>query len=146
MPSFLAKKAFLAYNCKLSTCFCAFLTTALPLRFVLESLRSGVVQEINRMFVAVSIFEVANDMAEEVKKAFVARPHLVDKAVGFLEMKVLSPQENLNEIWVTTFWEEESNYQDWYKNHMKESHQGIPKGLKLVPESTKVRFFQQVTN
>ncbi|WP_439883151.1 antibiotic biosynthesis monooxygenase family protein [Pontibacter sp. MBLB2868] len=98
------------------------------------------------MFVAVSIFEVANGMAEEVKKAFVSRPHLVDAAAGFLEMKVLSPQENLNEIWVTTFWNEESNYQDWYKNHMKESHQGIPKGLKLVPESTKVRFFQQVTN
>lgn len=98
------------------------------------------------MFVAVSIFEVANDMAEEVKQAFVSRPHLVDKANGFLEMKVLSPQENLNEIWVTTFWDEESNYQNWYKNHMKESHQGIPKGLKLVPGSTKVRFFQQVTS
>ncbi|MFD2515521.1 antibiotic biosynthesis monooxygenase family protein [Pontibacter locisalis] len=98
------------------------------------------------MFVAVSIFEVANDMAEEVKQAFVSRPHLVDKANGFLEMKVLSPQENLNEIWVTTFWDDESNYQNWYKNHMKESHQGIPKGLKLVPGSTKVRFFQQVTS
>jgi heme oxygenase (mycobilin-producing) len=98
------------------------------------------------MFVAVSIFEVANDMAVEVKKAFIERPHLVDKAAGFLEMKVLSPKENHNEIWVTTFWEAESQYLDWYKHHMKESHLGIPKGLKLVPGSTKVRYFEQVTS
>lgn len=98
------------------------------------------------MFVAVSIFEVANGMAEEVKKAFINRPHFVDKAPGFIELKILSPQENLNEIWVTTFWHEESQYQHWYKNHMKESHNNIPKGLKLVPGSTRLRYFEQVTN
>lgn len=98
------------------------------------------------MFVAVSIFEIANDMAEEVKKAFVNRPHFVDQAPGFIELKILSPQENQNEIWVTTFWHEENQYQDWYKNHMKESHNNIPKGLKLVPGSTRMRYFEQVTN
>ncbi|GAB3533982.1 hypothetical protein GCM10027443_20370 [Pontibacter brevis] len=97
------------------------------------------------MFIALSVFEVANDMAEEVKQAFVKRPHLVDNAAGFLEMKVLSPQDNGSEIWVMTCWEDDSSYKVWYKEHMKEAHQDIPKGLKLVPGSTKVRFFDQVT-
>ncbi|PRY10198.1 heme-degrading monooxygenase HmoA [Pontibacter ummariensis] len=97
------------------------------------------------MFVALSVFEVANGMEAEVKEAFVKRPHLVDSAAGFLGMKVLSPQDKLNEIWVMTYWEDDSSYKDWYKHHMKEAHEGVPKGLKLVPGSTKVRFFDQVT-
>lgn len=97
------------------------------------------------MFIALSVFEIANDMAEEVKQAFVKRPHLVDSAPGFLEMKVLSPQDNGSEIWVMTYWEDDTSYNVWYKNHMKEAHQGVPKGLKLVPGSTKVRFFDQVS-
>lgn len=97
------------------------------------------------MFIALSIFEVANGMEEEVKHAFVNRPHLVDSAAGFLEMKVLSPQDNGSEIWVMTYWEDGNSYNVWYKDHMKEAHQDIPKGLKLVPGRTKVRFFDQVT-
>ncbi|RDV15361.1 antibiotic biosynthesis monooxygenase [Pontibacter diazotrophicus] len=97
------------------------------------------------MFIALSVFEVANGMEDEVKQAFVKRPHLVDDAAGFLEMKVLSPQDNGSEIWVMTYWEDDNSYNVWYKDHMKEAHQGIPKGLKLVPGSMKVRFFDQVS-
>ena len=97
------------------------------------------------MFIALSVFEVANGMEEEVKQAFVKRPHLVDDAAGFLEMKVLSPQDNCSEIWVMTYWEDDNSYNVWYKDHMKEAHQDIPKGLKLVPGKSKVRFFDQVT-
>ncbi len=97
------------------------------------------------MFVAVSIFEIANDMAEEVRQAFVSRPHLVDVANGFLDMQVLSPQENANEFWVMTSWKDEDSYKVWYKEHMKESHQGVPKGLKLKRESTKMRYFDKIT-
>ncbi|MFD2247437.1 antibiotic biosynthesis monooxygenase family protein [Pontibacter ruber] len=97
------------------------------------------------MFIALSVFEIANDMAKEVKEAFIARPHQVDTAIGFLGMKVFSPQENVNEFWVMTSWTDEDSYKVWYKDHMKEAHQGIPKGLKLVPGSLKVRFFDQVS-
>lgn len=97
------------------------------------------------MYIALSTFEVANDMAPEVKAAFVNRPHMVDSERGFLGMKVFTPQENSNEFWVMTTWTDEESYQVWYKQHMKESHQGIPKGLKLVPGSLKVRFFDQVS-
>ncbi|MCJ8164991.1 antibiotic biosynthesis monooxygenase [Pontibacter sp. E15-1] len=96
------------------------------------------------MFIALSTFTIANDMAAQVKEAFVNRPHLVDSAPGFVRMEVLSPQDNPAEIWLLTYWTDEDSYSVWYKNHMRESHQDVPKGLKLVPKSTKVRFFEHV--
>ncbi|MCC9167238.1 antibiotic biosynthesis monooxygenase family protein [Pontibacter harenae] len=98
------------------------------------------------MFISISSFEVANDMAPEVKEAFRNRPHLVDDAPGFIKLQVLSPQENLNEIWLMTYWTDEESFQVWYKSHMyHDVHKGIPKGLKLVPGSVKVRGFEHVT-
>lgn len=97
------------------------------------------------MFVAMSTFTVANDMAPEVKEAFIKRPHLVDNAPGYIKMDVLSPQDSPEEIWLFTYWTDEESYTVWYKNHMKESHQDIPKGLKLVPRSNKIRFFDHIT-
>lgn len=83
-------------------------------------------------------------MAAEVKEAFVKRPKLVDGAPGFVRLQVLSPRENPEQILLLTFWEDEPSYQTWYKHHMKESHAGIPKGLKLVPGSTRVSFYDYV--
>lgn len=94
------------------------------------------------MFVALSRFEIRNNMAEEVRQAFRARPHLVDEEPGFLGMQVMSPVENPAEIWLVTRWTDEQSYRTWHKSHRyHESHSGIPKGLKLVPASTEVRFF-----
>ena len=45
------------------------------------------------MFVALSRFTIANNMLEEVRLAFRQRPHLVDEAMGFLEMEVMRPIE-----------------------------------------------------
>ncbi|MHA6247617.1 antibiotic biosynthesis monooxygenase family protein [Pontibacter sp. CAU 1760] len=97
------------------------------------------------MFIALSTFEIANDMAAEVKEAFVNRPQLVNNAPGFVRLDVLSPKDNANEIWMMTFWTDEESYTVWYKNHMREAHQGIPKGLRLVPNSPKVRLFDHIT-
>jgi heme-degrading monooxygenase HmoA len=46
------------------------------------------------MFVALSRFIIRNAMAAEVRQAFSERPHLVDKAQGFIGMQVMSPLEN----------------------------------------------------
>ncbi|GAB2542874.1 antibiotic biosynthesis monooxygenase family protein [Rufibacter soli] len=98
------------------------------------------------MFIAVSTFTIANDVAPEVKEAFINRPHLVDSAPGFQRMEVMSPQDNPNEIWLLTHWQDEESYQVWYKSHQyQDSHKDIPKGLKLVPGSTKVRLFSLVS-
>ena len=97
------------------------------------------------MFIAVSQFTIANDKTDEVKQAFRNRPHLVEQAEGFIRMEVLSPRETPAEIWLVTCWNNEEAFKVWHRSHLyRESHKGIPKGLKLVPQSTRLRFFDSV--
>lgn len=97
------------------------------------------------MFVALSRFVVANGMTAQVKAAFQARPHLVDSAEGFVRMEVLSPRDLPDEIWLLTWWAAEAHYRAWHRSHeYHESHKGIPKGLKLVPKSAQLRYFDHV--
>lgn len=99
------------------------------------------------LFVALSKFVVANGMETEVKAAFRARPHLVDSADGFVRMNVLSPKDRLSEIWLVTYWKDEESFRRWHKSHMyHESHKGIPKGLKLIPSETEMRYFDLVSS
>ncbi len=95
------------------------------------------------MLVALSRFTIANDMAPSVREAFRQRPHLVDRASGFLGMEVMSPLGDSAEIWLLTRWSDEQSYQTWHRGHdYHQSHKGIPKGLKLVPKSTEIRLFE----
>lgn len=97
------------------------------------------------MFVALSKFVIANDKAGEVKTAFQNRPHFVEQATGFLRLDVLSPVDNPNEIWLITYWQDENSYQLWHRSQArKESSQGIPQGLKLVPKANEIRFFEYI--
>jgi len=96
-------------------------------------------------FVALSQFVIANGMMEEVKAAFRGRPHLVDSAPGFVRMNVMVPGDSPDEIWLVTYWTDEDSYRVWHRSHeYHESHKGIPKGLKLVPGSAKIRCFEYV--
>lgn len=96
---------------------------------------------------ALSRFTVANGMTAEVRQAFVERPHLVDAASGFVRMEVLAPLDEPDEIWLLTWWTDEASYRVWHGSHLhRESHQGIPKGLKLVPGSARVRCFEHVSS
>jgi heme-degrading monooxygenase HmoA len=97
------------------------------------------------MFVAISRFTVANGMTNEVKDAFLHRPHLVDSARGFVRMEVLNAQDRDDgEFWLLTYWTDANAFHDWHNHHRHESHAGIPKGLKLVPGSAEVRYFERV--
>lgn len=98
------------------------------------------------MFVALSCFEIKNGMEAEVKQAFVNRPKLVESHSGFISMEVISPVENPAEIWLLTHWNNEESFKVWHRDHLKESHRGIPGGLKLVPHSFKLRFFNHVSS
>lgn len=61
--------------------------------------------------------------------------------------KKLSPLDNLDEIWLLTFWSDEPSFREWHKSHLyRESHKGIPKGLKLVHHSFNLRYFQHVSS
>jgi heme-degrading monooxygenase HmoA len=98
-------------------------------------------------FVALSRFVVANGMTEEVKRAFVERPHLVDDAPGYVRMDVLSPLDSPDEIWLVTYWVDEQSFRTWHHSHTyRESHAAIPKGLKLVPRSAELRYFEHVSS
>lgn len=96
-------------------------------------------------FVAMSRFVVANGMTGEVKMAFRARPHLVDGTTGFVRMDVLSPVKRPEEIWLVTYRTDEASYLAWHRSYeYHESHEGIPRGLKLVPGETKITCFEHV--
>lgn len=99
------------------------------------------------MFVALSKFVIANDKAVEVKQAFQNRPHLVEAAAGFIRLEVISPCDDPQEIWLLTYWRDQASFKHWHHGHLyHESHRGIPKGLKLVPKSAQLRFFDHVAS
>ena len=65
------------------------------------------------MFVVLSHFTVANNLAEEVKQAFRNRAGLVDNEPGFIKLEVISPLDNPHQIWLITHWTDETSYQNW---------------------------------
>jgi heme-degrading monooxygenase HmoA len=104
-------------------------------------------------FVAMSQFTVVNGgeggegMTERVKQAFLDRPHLVDGAPGFVRMEVISPLDAPDEIWLLTYWTDEESFRTWHHSHLyRDSHAGIPKGLKLDPKATRIRYFEHVAS
>jgi heme-degrading monooxygenase HmoA len=99
------------------------------------------------MFMAMSRFTVANGMEEDVRAAFLARPHKVDAAPGFERMEVLRPLGSPEEFWLLTWWRDEAAFDAWHRSHAyQDSHSGMPKGLKLVPGSTEIRRFERVAD
>ncbi len=126
------------------TASASLLPTELPLGN--QDLTDACSQADKANYVALSRFTVA-EMTNEVKQAFQQRPHLVDAATGFIRMDVISPFDAPNEIWLITYWKDETSYRTWHRSHLyQESHKGIPKGLKLVPKSVSIRFFEYVAS
>jgi heme-degrading monooxygenase HmoA len=98
-------------------------------------------------FLAVSKFKVSNGMSEEVRAAFVERPHLVDDAPGFVRMEVVRPIDDRDEFWLLTWWRDEASFREWHHSHLyRDSHSGIPRGLKLDPSATQLRFFEKISD
>lgn len=97
------------------------------------------------MFVAMSRFVVANGMTSEVREAFRNRPRQVEHAEGFLGMQVLNPEGNPDEFWLVTRWCSRQDYTRWHRSHhYRDSHRGIPRGLKLVRGETEIRCFDVI--
>jgi heme-degrading monooxygenase HmoA len=99
------------------------------------------------MFVALSKFVVANKTTDSVKAAFLNRPHLVDTAPGFVRLDVISPDDCPDEIWIISYWKDGQAFHDWHKSHLfRDSHEGIPKGMKLVRGSAQLRYFKHLAS
>jgi heme-degrading monooxygenase HmoA len=46
-----------------------------------------------------------------------------------------------------TFWRDEVSFKTWHHSHLyRESHAAIPRGLKLVPKSAAIRYFEGVSS
>ncbi|MFP8489219.1 antibiotic biosynthesis monooxygenase family protein [Gracilimonas sp. Q87] len=97
-------------------------------------------------FTAISRFEVKNNMEAKVRKAFKNRPGFVENADGFVGLNVLSPQGSPAGFWLINQRQDEESFNHRHKHHRSESHQFIPKGLKLVKRSFKVEFFDHITS
>ena len=98
-------------------------------------------------YVAVSRFRIRNEMSEEVADAFRKRPHMVDDTDGFVRLDVISPAEDDAEFWLITYWRDEESFRRWHASHeYRDSHAGIPKGLKLDPAATQVRAFRYIAS
>lgn len=98
-------------------------------------------------YVSISRFRVRNGMEGEVADAFRARPHLVDDAAGFIRMDVITPEHDDAEFWLVTYWTDEASFRAWHASHLyRESHAGIPKGLKLDPAATELRGFRYIAS
>lgn len=98
-------------------------------------------------YVAISRFRVANGMSGEVAEAFRARPHMVESADGFVRLDVLSPADDESEFWLVTYWRDEESFARWHRSHLyRDSHDAIPKGLKLDAAATNVRAFRYIAS
>lgn len=94
-----------------------------------------------------SKFTVANGKENAVKTAFQNRPHLVENAAGFIRMDVICPTERPAEIWLLTYWEDRESFELWHHSHLyKESHHGIPPGLKLLLGATSLTVFDFISS
>ena len=99
------------------------------------------------LFVALSRFTVANNMSEDVRKAFGERPHLVDDVPGFVKLDVICTDDEPNEFWLITYWTDQTSYEIWPEGPLhRPSHAGIPRGLKIVRGSNQIRFFKHIAS
>ena len=97
------------------------------------------------MFIVISHFKVEPGWRESVAQAFLNRPHLVEKAPGFIRMEVLQQQDDLDQFWLYTTWKDSNSFDSWRKNHpFKDFHVGMPKGLKIVGKFTDIKRFNLV--
>lgn len=95
------------------------------------------------MFLAISQFQVSNDHDEAVREAFQRRPHKVDEAPGFIRMEVAHPCDDRKAFWLLTWWRDAASFHAWHKSHAyRDSHSGIPKGLKLDPGATRMQYLE----
>jgi diguanylate cyclase (GGDEF)-like protein len=78
-------------------------------------------------------------MEDEVRRAFLNRPHLVESTSGFRGIEILNDATDPSIFLLVTRWTDEHSFRVWYHSEAHHSsHSLIPKGLKLDPAFTSV--------
>ncbi|MGN7610555.1 antibiotic biosynthesis monooxygenase family protein [Magnetococcales bacterium HHB-1] len=97
------------------------------------------------MHVVISCFKIVNELHEEVLKAFINRPGMVDQVPGFIRMDVLQKHDDPDQFWLYTVWQDKESFEMWHKSHAyQQAHQDMPKGLKLDSEFTQIQHFKHI--
>ena len=97
------------------------------------------------MVTVISRFRVRNGLEEEVRRAFVNRPRLVERSEGFLGLEVFTDSRDASIFFLATRWTTESAFRQWHASDAHHaSHRGIPKGLKLDAALTQVVVMERL--
>ena len=97
------------------------------------------------MIVAMSRFRVLNHRERDVRQAFLDRPRLVDGQAGFLGLAVFQDQADCAILYLVTRWSDVSSFRTWHSSQAhKDSHESMPKGLKLDSAFTELRILERV--
>src|ERR1700687_1376819 len=84
------------------------------------------------MVTVISRFRVRNGLEEEVRRAFLDRPRLVEKAAGFCGLSVLTDTTDASVFLLLTRWADEASFRTWHCSEAHhQSHGYMPRGLKL---------------
>jgi len=84
------------------------------------------------MVTVISRFRVRNGLEEDVRRAFLNRPRLVEKASGFCDFSVLTDVADPAVFLLLTRWIDAASFQTWHSSdEHHRSHGLMPKGLKL---------------
>jgi diguanylate cyclase (GGDEF)-like protein len=80
----------------------------------------------------ISRFRVRNGLEDEVRRAFLNRPRLVEKSAGFCGLNVLTDATDPAIFLLLTRWTDETAFRAWHRSEAHhQSHHLIPEGLKL---------------
>lgn len=84
------------------------------------------------MVTVISRFRVRNGVEAEVRSAFLNRPRLVEKTVGFCGLDVMTDAADPSVFLLLTRWTNEEIFRTWHRSEgHHQSHGLMPKGLKL---------------
>lgn len=84
-------------------------------------------------------------MESDVRTAFLNRPHLADRAPGFLGMETFTGAADPTVLCLVTRWTDVQSIRTWHSSPAhKESHRGIPNGLKLDATYTQVTVLERI--
>jgi diguanylate cyclase (GGDEF)-like protein len=94
-----------------------------------------------------SRFRVRSGLEEEVRRAFLDRPRLVEKAVGFCGLDVLTDAANPTVFLLLTRWKDEPSFQAWHRSEAHhQSHAMMPQGLKLDATFTSLTIGHRIVD
>ena len=97
------------------------------------------------MVTVISRFRVRNGLEDEVRRAFLNRPRLVENAAGFCGLEVLTDAVDPSIFLLLTRWTDEAAFQAWHRSEAHhQSHQFMPPGLKLDPSFTSITIGNKI--